>query len=110
MQEREVHIPASRTGRDGFQPCIPKAAERASIYQYAVSMDGIRYRVTLKSPLNKSSPQAHLLNMKEGDFSGVSRDGRPVPVAMFVSVYSRFSHLAEAELHTIEIYISVASL
>lgn len=111
MPEREIQAQASSAKRDGFRPLSPGVEERIRLYPYAVSLDGMRYRVTLKTPLNKSNPQAHLLTMKEEDFFSVSRDGRQIEPSVFLSAYCRFFRLADSEhSHTIEVFHSFARL
>ena len=111
MQGREIQAQAPLVGRDGFQPRSPKVAERTRLYLYVVSMDDVRYHITLRKALIKTNKRADLLLMQEGDFSEVSREGRPIAPDFFISAYSRFFHLADAEpAHTIEIYYSLASL
>lgn len=74
-------------------------------------MDDVRYNITLKKALIKTDKKADLLKMQEEDFSEVSREGRRIPIDMFILAYFRFSQLADAEpSRTIEIYNSVASL
>jgi hypothetical protein len=110
MQERSLQAPAPQTA-DGFQSRSPKAEERIRLYPYAISMDGMRYRVTLRAQLNKSNPQAHLLTMTEEDFFAVSREGRLIEPGVFISAYARFFGLADSEhSHTIDVFYSAASL
>jgi len=110
MQERSLQAPAPRTA-DGFQYRSPKAEERIRLYPYAVSMDGMRYRITLKIPLNRSNPQAHLLTMKEEDFFAVSREGRLIGPGVFLSAYAHFFGLMKSEgSHSIDFFYSAASL
>jgi len=111
MQERSLQAQAPRTERDGFQSRSPQAAEKTRLYCYVVSMDGVRYHVTLKNALNKTNKRADLLHMQEKDFSEVSREGRVIAPGVFISAYSRFSRLADSEpAHTIDIYYLLASL
>lgn len=106
-----VQAPPPRTMGDGFQSRSPQAVERTRLYSYVVVMDGVRYHITLRNGLSRANARADLLNTQEKDFSEAKRDGRPIPADMFVSAYSRFFHLANAEpAHTIEIYYSLASL
>lgn len=106
-----VQAPPPGAMADGFRSRSPKAEEKIRLYPYAISMDGMRYRVTLKIPLNRSNPQAHLLNIMEEDFLSVSRDGRPIEPAVFITAYARFFGLAGSEhSHTIEVFYSSARL
>lgn len=96
---------------DGFRSSSPKAEEKIRLYFYAVSMDGIRYRVTLRGPLERPDTLAHLLRMREEDFFCVSREGRRVEPATFISAYARFFELAKSgPPHTLRIFNSAASL
>ena len=120
MQERSLQAQASRTMGDGFQSRSPQAEQKNRLYLYVVSMDGVRYHITLKKALIKTDKKADLLHMKEEDFSEVSREGRPIEPAVFVSAYSRFFRFVDSEpaqtpadpgpAHTIEIFYSLASL
>lgn len=96
---------------DGFQTRSPQAVGKTRLYSYVVVMDGVRYHLTLRNALSKTSKQASLLGMQEGDFAEVGREGRAIPPGVFISAYSRFFRLADSEpSHTIEIYHSLASL
>jgi len=121
MQERGIsQAQASRTERDGFQSRSPQAEQKTRLCLYVVSMDGVRYHITLRKALIKTNKKADLLHMREEDFSEVSREGRPIEPKVFISAYSRFSRFVDSEpahtpedsgpAHTIEIYYSLASL
>lgn len=109
MQRNGVAQAPPLGGGGAFQARNPRAEGALQLYFYAVSMDGVRYRVTLRKPLGRHDPTANLLRMKEEDFFSVSREGNPIPTAVFISAYSRFFNMARpGPPHTLEIFYSSA--